>query len=540
MDYSYRKIFTNPYLNTREKVDRIALQLGIDYTPGTVSMFRSAVVCYLTMGEDSPWVEDERFAELWSELKPLLEIERTATGGSPKGGDISPKMNKAANVAELGIDDDNKDPLEDILFDRNSLVGNREVPEGGKLYVSDVIDMNELVSGKLNLICSPPGSGKTTFIEGALKEYSKQFSQELLYLAPQRALVNSLKLRGNCKTIKLDNGEEIKKWKQKGITAMTYAAFGSQIAREEEQGTYSREEWWDEDALICLDELSTAVHYAHFDKDNVTRKALNELVKRCKNESNLIVTLSATPKTAVRYFRIWNDVGINVIESTLCLSGYESLKTIDYYELDSLLKSLDPSKRGMIYIGQVEQIKHAVELLEERGIHAVGIWSELNDKHPLNDEQRTVIQSLVKDEKVPDDVQVLIFNAAYETGLNIKPEKSHLDYAVVHNSNDEVVTQARGRYRGDIDTLYRRVKPDASEEFVREIDPEIIKPFLGKRLFKADKDAIRKKLDFRDGNHRLAGWATVAEQLKANGYIVVKKKSGSKRFDMIFVSAQQD
>lgn len=123
-------------------------------------------------------------------------------------------------------------------------------------------------------------------------------------------------------------------------------------------------------------------------------------------------------------------------------------------------------------------------------------------------------------------------NGAYETGINIRPEKTKLDYVIVNDSNDETIVQARGRYRSDIETLYKRVSKNDDKKPGRIINHEVIEPYLGIRLDKKMKDELRGKLGFKDEQGRLIGWKATAEELKKE-YIVQDKKSGSHRFSLI-------
>lgn len=534
--FNWKRIINDSSLSTSSKTKRIESMLKMEFGNGAAMRYSGAVIAYLTSGEDTGGMFPEELSDLWTATKTLLDSERSKKSAPRR------KPKKATKTIQDAPNDSEKHPTDWIdealeeMLDPNVLCGlaDREKPGSGRVYVSDVIDMREIVGGKLNIIYSPPGSGKTTFTETVLKKYAESFSQELLYLAPTRALVESVRGRSGRREVFLKDGASIVRWKQDGITAMTYAAFGSCIAREKERGTYCDAEWWHDDALICLDELHVAVHQAYYSKgDNVTKSALLELVERCKNESNTLVTLSATPKPGISFFRFWNDASINLIKSTRNLKGYESKETVGYLDLDNLLAKLNPEQRGIIYASQIKQVKHIVEVLEGRGIQAVGIWSDKNGKHPMNEMQIKAAKSVINEEKLPDDAQVLVFNAAYETGLNIKPEKSPLDYVVVHSSNEDTIVQARGRYRGDIDILYRKEHEDKSEEFVRDIDREVIRPLLGMRLGPNDRKKLREKLNFKDGRGRLIGMEKVADQIRKNGYSVTKGKSGGMRYWVI-------
>ena len=541
LDYKYRKIINNSMLNALEKARRLADLLEDSLGRGAASLFESSARDYILFGrEPNVLFSYPEAAELWEQMKPCLDKEREQRLKRAESTERSLSHDTLQSSTENGKEDEETDPLEAYLVDPNSYVTRSNSPDGKKRYVSDAIDMCELVGGKLNLIYAPTGCGKTTFVETALKRYSECFSQELLYLVPTRSLSEAIKRRGRKRTKRYENGAVAEWWEQDGMRVMTYAAFGYAIQYEQQEGTYQPERWWSNGALICLDELSQGVHQAYYEKSmNPTMFALQELVKRTRDESNIVVTLSATPKPAVNYFKFWNNVDINIVKSTLGLYGYKTKTITGYIDLDSLLMSLDDTQRGLIFISTIERIISAVSLLEGRGIHAVGIWSTKNKDHPLNEEQKEAIRSLVSDEKLPEDIQVLIMNTAYETGLNIRPEKSHLDYIVVHNSNDDTVTQVRGRYRGNLDTLYRRMKPDGYEEFIRPVDDSLIAPFLGMRLGKNEKRRLMETLNFRDDRGRLIGWTKVARHIRDNGYLVLDKKSGGTRYWMILRRADQ-
>ena len=67
----------------------------------------------------------------------------------------------------------------------------------------------------------------------------------------------------------------------------------------------------------------------------------------------------------------------------------------------------------------------------------------------------------------------------------------HLDYMIVHSSEEDTRTQARGRYRDDLDVLY--VYEQASEQ-------DIVVPddFLDVYIYKEDKTKLRAQIDMKD------------------------------------------
>ena len=235
------------------------------------------------------------------------------------------------------------------------------------------------------------------------------------------------------------------------------------------------------------------------------------------------MTVSATPlKLTGRYFHNVRPVGMY-----LTPKGYRDGEVRNYSDLNKLLGQIDPSKRGLIYIGRVSEMLKTVELLESRGIHAVAIYSRNYERVPMGKEQLAAVEALEMEEKIPDDIQVLLINAAYETGLNIRPEKSHLDYVVVHDINKDTQTQARGRYRGDIDTVYHKVEPSSETQI---IDSDKLKPYIGKRMRTQDKNQLLSEFDFMDDHHRQMRWPTFAKLLEEQGYTIESGKDKVGRY----------
>lgn len=409
------------------------------------------------------------------------------------------------------------------------------VDTNSRAYVSDVIDMKDLRTGKLNLVFAPCGSGKTHFVENVLKNVRKRPGANMLYLAPTVALVHALKFRGESYLTTDGHGHFVREWRHAGITAMTYAAFASIIRREREAGTYDDAKLWNDHAIICADELSQGVSQSHFtdkygnripDEKNLTKIALKELEIRIRNKRNLVVTVSATPKRLIGRY----PFDVRMVGMFLRPRGYRDGEVRNYSDLHPLLNQIDPDKRGLIYISRVKKMLEAVDVLESRGIPAVAIYSRHHEDHPMGDEQLRAVESLEMDEKIPDDVQVLIINAAYETGLNIQPEKSHLDYVIVHDINEDTQVQARGRYRGDIDVVYHKVEPSSETQI---IDPEKLAPYIGERLRKADKDRLLEAFGFLDDHLRPMRWPTFVKLLEEQGHTVKKSRDKIGRYDQI-------
>ena len=100
-----------------------------------------------------------------------------------------------------------------------------------------------------------------------------------------------------------------------------------------------------------------------------------------------------------------------------------------------------------------------------------------------------------------------------------------MDYVSVHSTNPDTQIQVRGRVNCDLRTLYLPV----------EGNPEIVVPaeYLGKRLFRAEKQAMIEALNLRNPNNRLFGWQTVRSLLLDNDYLITDGREKNKRFVII-------
>ena len=127
------------------------------------------------------------------------------------------------------------------------------------------------------------------------------------------------------------------------------------------------------------------------------------------------------------------------------------------------------------------------QLREKRKITCSTVWSINNEDHKMSSKDLEVRDSILTDEKIPEDIQVLIINAASQTGINIK---SPIDYVVVHSTDEDVVTQVIGRVRHDVDTVYLFEKEKIERVLITSnmLDAK----WIGVKLYKKDKENSAK------------------------------------------------
>ena len=131
-------------------------------------------------------------------------------------------------------------------------------------------------------------------------------------------------------------------------------------------------------------------------------------------------------------------------------------------------------------------------------------------------------QFILDNEAVPPEYDLFIMNASCETAINIR---SHMDFFIAHTTNKTQLTQARGRYRGDLERLYVLDKQNGSIRI-----PE---KYLNRSLDAAEKRAMRKELNLKNSHGNLLPWKELIPLLNNSGYITAEQNKQGKGYLLI-------
>lgn len=376
--------------------------------------------------------------------------------------------------------------------------------------------MNEIQYGKLNIISAPCGSGKTTFVEDKL--WKEAWWGDLLYLIDTKNGLEAFKARGEQKEY---NGEIY--YKHKGITAMTYGTFAMLCI-------HKPDEWlWDnEEALIVCDELQSVIRWAKIPQKgspvNLHEVALLELHKRIKAGAR-VVAITATPSTIKQTFE---HEYVNVpIHGKLI--HYRAGRKLIFRNLQEIKPQLPADKCGIIYTPQIRQFSDIQNELAKRGIKADGFWSVKNTDHVMTEEELKIRNSVILHKIIPDDIQVLLINAASETSINIT---SPVDYVVVNDSNPDTQIQTVGRVRHDLETVYLRDLSPGKFTYIpyHHIDQK----WMNRPLYTEDKEALCKDVILVDDRGRRYKWPNVKKSLIYSDFKVTDKRDkDGRRYSVI-------
>lgn len=392
-------------------------------------------------------------------------------------------------------------------------------------YLSNIVNVESIEIGKMNLISAPCGCGKTTFAKTVLKKLHEEYKLEpfhidMLYLIDtamgKEQLLNSKEAK---ETYNYWSSEPY--WKLPGITVMTYAGYQTLC---EKAPKYN--DWLNRCVIVC-DELQEEIQWSKWkNEDDIHTRAINRIAYNIEMTENIVVALSATPKWIRKDF----DWCLNEIELLGEPRHYENESVEEYNDLSLILNKIKPNECGIIYISQIEKMIEYEKILTDRGLKCISLWSKNNKDFSLSEAQTKVRDYIIEHRELPPNIDILIINRACATSITIGEEektKRPIDFMIIHTADKNIQIQARGRYRNDLRKLYLH-----RADLVDEIN--LSYKWLDIPLYKKDKQKLCEELGLKDKNSRLLKWTTIKSRLIKSGYFIVDKHTQNERYSIIY------
>ena len=411
----------------------------------------------------------------------------------------------------------------------------------GTKTISDLItDPSVFKPGRSNIIEAPVSSGKTFFALTALPEWAGS-SEKVLYLIDttqgelhiQRNIITKAVDRATYSFFDYNTGHVWGEQREHGMPVMTYAGFGSEVLKGKSAFRLNGYKY-----IIC-DEMQHLVSYQSIKKKGESTSpyliaAENALRDIASSTNTKIVALSATPEKIREHFsNIYYDVPYDQTD----VFSLETFHSVPYscsaQEMLSAISIKAREQTGILYTTAVEDMKDIIAYARQLGIAAEGFWSSnphTQAIHPFTAEQTFLRDVVLEKETIPANINLLVINAASETCIKIDGKKRKVDYMIIHNCSEEIKTQVRGRYHGDLEYFYYHDKADANQETVRNFI--VTERFLNVRLYKAEQDELCALLTLRKPHgtkNDYYKWPTVMRLLRENGYDVRGGFKDSKR-----------
>ena len=389
-----------------------------------------------------------------------------------------------------------------------------------EIFLSDIDIMSRLSENMLNLVDSPVGSGKTTFITDKLIP-SVDDKREILILIDTTAgrdqilnddmwsgnnsithythawynLMNGIERTGGWGDWTMNNLPDDK------VPIMTYSKMAYLIKNKPDFGVGRLK-------YIVLDECQNLKIFQSYNNNNKNSenvlKLLEDWLKDVYDYTDIkLIALSATPKKIKSMFPIYKQKKILTQEELDRLRTLKNFEEKGYSSIYNLLSNL-PNGRGVIYTSHINQMIKYYEFMrqngEKRNIEL--IWSRNNTKYPMNNRQYEIWDSILNNRKIPDETDILIYNAGCQTGVSIK---TPVDFMIADEWDADTITQARGRIRNDLPLL---LKPSKTPDYFY-----LPSDLLGERIYQQDKKKVVEYINFRNDGH-LKGWNTVKPMIQ--------------------------
>jgi len=401
----------------------------------------------------------------------------------------------------------------------------------GNKHLAEVLSPSRFICGCVNVVTAPVGSGKTYF---SLEELPKhiQKGKYILYITDtcmnrEQILATARNTRSYSKQWREFINSNTKPFYPKSwgtfknpysyIVVLNYAQVGAILY-------YGHKFDWSNFEYIVCDELHNLINYKKIKpkkgeiNTNLCDITIDKIKDTFNNHPNVkIIGLSATPDNICQEFSNCNYV-LTDIELKM-LYQYEVLNSWQYRDYIKVLRAIKKGSKGIIYFDRITALNKVESILQQHGHNTASFWSLNNEDWTMTQRQIDVRQHIVQNQVIPQYVDILLINAACQTGVNMK--NTDIEFMMVHSQDNNVITQVRGRLRHDLDTLF-----SFNENAIDYPNPVPVK-YLNCPLT-TDKTAEvcnEVRLMKAKGNEPYK-WSKTKEYLMNNGYRVYKKSIG--------------
>ena len=385
----------------------------------------------------------------------------------------------------------------------------------GEFWVADLLTIEEIpkkmTKEKFNIIQSDTGGGKTKWAVEILSKYQQERKHNARILFITDTLSNKSSL--------LHNYEEFTHEYSKFIRDCINRRIATSWAKEVMIMTYAQ--------LAVLLHFNNKFDFGFldfiiFDEIHMLMKSKDFVIQDLKGEKVTIKIKEIISKKIIEsiggnpYIIGMTATPLSVYNSTFSSHIHkvftpDEIKSIFHYitsnfypysEVRNELERIPLGTKGLIYFDFVGTQERTYELLRNKGHKVDYIFSLKNEKHKdkLTKDRKNIIDTFVNHQKIRDDIDILIINSAYGTGLKFD---SPIEFMIIHSYVEDTRIQVRGRYSGNLDKL---IYPDKSMNDTLVIPNE----FLYTDLFVEDKKLLKKELEIKEkGNSRIKGWTSI-------------------------------
>ena len=396
---------------------------------------------------------------------------------------------------------------------------NEQLGMGNKMYLSELIDIENAKFGSNNLILSPVGSGKSVFIDKLINEEDR----DVLILVSNTALKDSVAPNKN--SVKKERADRRYTSKNKNIYGdkkhnayvMSYSEFGERVR-------YNNK-FAEKFSKIFCDEIHSLIDYQLYNDDTGLASALKYLIS--KREGKEIYYFTATDEKLIQASKrtpdLLSEIKVYDYRNHPNIRQYMSLAEYKINHFAQIRPHLKARFKTFSYFGhkafaytqRIETQKAIAQMAEEEGFKPILLWSVNNNKKTMDEEQLRVRDHLLLTGEIPDPYNFLIINSSMQEGWNLTDSRVKL--AIMDTLSETEYTQALGRIRRDVDTLILKTVEHAELTLTVEIPNE----YLNTPLTKIERDDLCRDLNLVNANGSQAKWFVVSTLIdEDSGYVI--------------------
>lgn len=427
----------------------------------------------------------------------------------------------------------------------------------------------------LNIMNAHAGSGKSTFIFEEFLRDSKQYVNGLsynytdnldrvLYVCDTTMLKSSILKETDGITKILEKNDLKQAMKDKtlenilegdigDIKVITYSTLGFLL-----QNKASRTILLKYYNCIIMDEIHNLIKYTYkFDTEtNKTYGIILEWLPTMLNERNLLIlALTATPyniyyplqKLKVMYRTMFHTNELKQIRRYIDEHHGICRNSINYIKVIGINYDWIKNKdyKILIYTNTKSVAEVYKKLLISYGYNVEWLCSinnKTDNEITMNESQLELRDTLLTTGILPNDLDVLIINGAYETGWNLRDDK--VQWVLIDSTRYDTQIQARNRVRHDIKMLLTKEAIDSDGQLI-EYDtfknehptgvyystPSIAQfmedEYINIKLTKEDKQYLVNRYGMIPHDKHKATWQTFKSDLERANFKVITNNKGT-------------
>lgn len=418
--------------------------------------------------------------------------------------------------------------------------------------VSQATLINSFCPNSINTLIAPIGAGKNFYFGGKfLSDIST--NKCVVFLAPLCSIVEQAQKSGRMDSLDEDKlallqnftlfkeGENIDKlFLKNSKIAMTAQKFSVLLIKHPEI--------LENIGAIVVDEFDSILStFANRDRGLGKKYGLHKLVdaipKIVAKKIFLVLTSATYSENIVKQLQNFS-IPINPIcfeEELFQLKP----KFIRYFQKEKEIIIDNPlNGKTAIFAKRVVTLVKFKEKFEEEGYKVALLKSKhgSNEKYIMNSYDLKVLKEIETNSKVPEDLDILLYNQAFERGVSI--EGKQFSRVWIWDSNEIVQKQASGRFRRDGMEYFYKGKPRKKEKEKEKTeltpDEQTIAQLFGKHLLKEHKERLAQQLNWKNSDRTTMKWRGIKAELLKRGYTIEEKHGRKGRIHIIHSGRWKD